>query len=113
MPRRRDYVTVGDRSHALTIHAPAGTLAPTDSTVERGVPAAILGWPVASQPREFLQLGGVQSQTHYTVNVSYRTDIQPTFVLVEECCTQRRFQIVAIIPTDRRDGLDITCVTSG
>jgi hypothetical protein len=65
------------------------------------------------QPRENQALGGIQHQTNYTVNVGYRTDVQPSYVVVEQCCTRRRLQIVAVIPTDRRDALDMTCVTNG
>lgn len=111
MPVRR--TTAGDRSHTVTIQAPAGTLLDTDSDVEVNVPAAIAAWPISAQPRENQALGGIQNQTNYTVNVGYRTDVQPAFVVLEQCCTQRRFQIVAVIPTDRRDALDMTCVTNG
>jgi hypothetical protein len=45
--------------------------------------------------------------------VRSRTDLSPAYQVVEECCTQRRFSIVAIVPSDRRDAVDMTCVTAG
>lgn len=111
MPARR--VTAGDRSHLLTIQAPAGTIAALESEIEEHVPAAITVTPIEFQRPEALGGGGLQAQTSYTVNVGYRTDLRPDFVLVEECCTERRFQIVAIIPTDRRDAIEMRCVTAG
>ena len=111
MPERR--LTIGDRSHLVDILAPPGTLADSETEVETKVPAAIAAWPIGVQPRESLQAGGVQNQTNYTVNIAYRTDLPTSFALQERCCTERRFQIVAIIPTDQRDGLNLTCVTAG
>lgn len=105
--------TAGDRSHLIRIEAPAGTLALAETEIEAKVPAAILPWPIDSQPRERLAAGGVQNQTNYTVNIGYRTDVQPTYIAHELCCTQRVFQILALIPTDRRDALDLTCVVAG
>lgn len=103
----------GQLNHRLTIEAPAGTLAVAASEVAARVPAAITVLPPQFQSREGLQLGGLQSQTVYTVSIRTRTDLQPSYVLVEECCTLRRFQILNIVPSDRRDALDMTCVTSG
>jgi hypothetical protein len=31
-------------------------------------------------------------------------------ILVEECCSQRRFQIVNMVPSDRNERLEITAV---
>lgn len=106
-------LTSGQLSHTLTIEAPAGTLAVLASDVATRVPAAITVVPPQFQSREGLQLGGVQSQTVYTVSLRWRTDVQPSYVLIEDCCTLRRFQILNIVPSDRRDALDMTCVTSG
>lgn len=107
------HYTLGDRSHQVTIIAPAGTLLDSDSEVEARVPAAIEAWPIAFQRPENLQGGGVQSSTRYTVNIGYRTDVVQAYQILEQCCTQRRFQIEAIVPTQRRDGLNMTCVTAG
>lgn len=113
---RRDTtkpLRAGDLSHTLTLHAPAGSVAPAALDIETGVPAAITAVPVAFQNREGFGGGGLQTQTAYTVSVRYRTDISPAYVWREECCTQRVFQIVAIVPSDRRDAIDMTCVTAG
>jgi head-tail adaptor len=111
MPERR--TTAGERKHQVTIQALPGMSAEADAEIEAHVPAAISAWPISAQPRESLAAGGVQNATMYTVNISYRTDVSVSQQLVEECCTERQFQIVAIVPTDRRDALDLTCVTNG
>lgn len=112
MPETR--VTAGDRKHEITIQAPIGVLDESAAvTVEEGVRMAITVLPLPFQQREQLRIGGVGSQTLYTVTCTYRTDVQPSYVLLEQCCTQRTFQIVAIIPSDRRDVLAMTCVTNG
>ena len=104
----------GDLRHRMTITAPAGVLdenVPVD--VEASVPMKITVVPLPFQSRETLNLGGLQTQTLYAVTCRYRTDLKPSFVLVEQCCTQRTFQIMAIIPSDRQDAVDMTCVTRG
>ena len=112
MPVRR--TTSGDLAHFVTIRAPIGVLSETDPVdVETRVPFAIDVVPLAFQQRERLDLGGLQTQTLYTLTCRYRTDLRPDFVLVEECCTARTFQILAIIPATRRDVLGMTCVTNG
>lgn len=105
----------GDLKHTVTVLAPAGTHATetADYNVAERVPAAIQVVPPQFQARESLGLGGVQSQTEYQVTLRWREDLLPAYALVEECCTARRFQIVAIIPSDRRDALDLKCVTNG
>jgi hypothetical protein len=103
----------GDLSHTVTITAPAGSIAATETEIDTHVPAAITVVPLAFQNRENLAAGGLQTTTAYTVSVRYRTDLQPFMVVVEECCTARRFQIVAIVPSDRRDAIDMTCLTAG
>lgn len=104
----------GELQHRVSVRAPIGVLHETDAVdIESGVPVKIEPVPLQFQPRERLATGGLQSQTLYTVTSRYRTDMRPSFVLVEECCTERTFQIVAIIPGDRRDALEMTCVTNG
>jgi head-tail adaptor len=104
----------GELRHQMTIQAPIGVLHETESVdVDSLVPMKIDVLPLAFQARENLALGGPQTQTVYTVTCRYRTDIKPAYVLKEECCTERTFQILAVIPSDRRDALDMTCVTSG
>ncbi len=113
---RRDTsqrVLAGDMSHTVTILAPAGTVAAAESEIERRVAAAITPDMAAFQPKEVLAAGGLQTSTFYTVSVRYRTDVAPSYVLVEECCTRRRLQIVGVVPTDRRDAIDFRCVTAG
>ena len=104
---------VGDLRHAVTIQAPIGVLSDTDPVnIQTNVPMAVTVLPLAFQPREGLALGGLQTQTIYTLTCRYREDVRPAYVLKEECCTQRVFQILSIIPGDRRDWLDMTCVTN-
>jgi head-tail adaptor len=102
-----------DLRHTLTLEAPAGVIGETASDIATHVPAAITVAPPIFQRMEFLGAGGLQMQTAYTVSVRYRDDISPAYVWREECCTQRRFQIVSVVPSDRRDAVDMTCVTAG
>ena len=99
--------------HRVTIEAPAGTIAETESTVDTGVPMAITVISPQFQAREAMAHGGLMSQLHYMLSARYRTDVMPSLVLQEECCTQRRFQIQSVIPSDRRDAIDMMCVTGG
>lgn len=113
---RRDTskpLRAGDLRHYLTLEAPAGAIDVEASDLETHVPAAITVVPVNFQNRENQQAGGLQTATAYTVTVRYRTDLVASYVWREECCTQRRFQILSIIPSDRRDAVDMTCVTAG
>jgi len=104
---------IGKKRHRMTIQAPIGVLDETQAVnVDTRVPMSLDVLPLAFQPRETLALGGLQAQTVYTVGCRYREDISKAYVLREECCTHRVFQILAIIPGDRRDVLDMTCVTS-
>lgn len=112
---RRDTskpLRAGDLSHTVTIKAPAGVAAAGETTIETGVAAAITVDMAAFQTPEALAAGGLATQTRYTVSVRYRTDIVASYVIEEECCTQRTFQIVGVIPSDRRDALDLRCVTA-
>jgi hypothetical protein len=105
---------IGSLRHVVTIQAPIGVLSETVPVdVASSVPMALIVLPLAFQARETLALGGVQSQTIYTATCRYREDIRPAYVLREECCTHRVFQILAVIPGDKRDSLDMTCVTNG
>jgi head-tail adaptor len=98
--------------HLVTIEAPATVLATTLQTVATGVPAKIVATMV-TQAGEQVGAGGVQAATVYTVTIRYRTDLTEAMVLAETCCTQRRFQILAVVPHDDRAGLDLRCVTQG
>lgn len=107
-------MTAGQLSHRVTIQAPMGVLDEANAvSVDSSVPAAIAVFPPQFQPREGLAVGGLQAPTFYTVSVRYREDIRAAYVLREECCTQRTFQIVSVIPGDRKDVIDMTCVTNG
>lgn len=104
----------GELRHTVTIEAPAGTLLEdAASDVATGIPAAIDALPPQFQQREGMAVGGLQTSTTYLLSVRYREDLLPSYVLVEECHTQRRFQILSIVPSNRGDALDMQCVTSG
>jgi hypothetical protein len=105
--------------HTVTILAPPGVLNPDlEVEVATNVPASIR---VLEGPPEALTQGGVSSQTYYHVALRPRytgiaaKPILPTsdMVLHEECHTQRAFQILAVVPSDLGDALDLRCVTTG
>lgn len=105
---------IGELRHRVTIRAPIGVLDETlPVDIEASVPTKIDVVPLAFQQRETLQTGGLRTQTLYNVLMRYRTDLKASYVLVESCCTARTFQILAIIPGDRRDVVEMTCVTAG
>ena len=107
-------MNIGQLRHTVTIQAPIGVLSETVPVdVATSVPTKIEVVPLAFQQRENLAGGGLRTQTLYNVAMRYRTDLKASYVLVENCCTQRTFQIVAIIPSDRRDMTEMTCVTNG
>lgn len=97
----------------MLIEAPALDESEAAVVVDSSVQMAITVAPPQFQAGESLDLGGVQSQTRYTVSCWYRTDLKPSFLFREQCCTQRVFQILSIVPSDRRDAIDMTCVTNG
>lgn len=102
----------GELNHFVTITAPPGVLHESDTVaVADNVPMAITVLPLQFQERERLGQGGLQTQTIYTLTCRYREDLRPSFVLAEQCCTTRTFQILAIVPSDRKDALDMTCTT--
>jgi head-tail adaptor len=106
-------MAIGGMKHRVRITAPANVLAPTPVVVDQNVPAAIVVVPLNFQAYERMQASGLQASTTYTVKLRYRTDLTEAMHLDELCCTQRHFQILAIVPTDRRDGLELQCVTQG
>lgn len=105
-------VASGKMTHRLNIFAPAGTSAVAAVNIASGIPAAIEALPLQFQQNERLALGGVQAQTVYTITVRYRDDVLKTYTLIEECHTERSFQILQIIPSDRMDWLELTCVVA-
>lgn len=112
MPKNR-VLSSGDLKHNVTVYAPAGVLDDDAVNVDAGVPAKIEVLPPAFQARESLALGGPRTQTLYNVTVRYREDLKASFVLNEECHTQRAFQILSVVPSDRGDFVEMTCVTNG
>jgi|SRR5688500_13170495 len=104
----------GDLRHLVAIRAPRGVLHETDDIdIDVDVPMAIDELELPFQQREQLNLGGLQTQTIYTAVCRYREDVRASYVLVESCCTQRTFQIVAMIPKRHEGKTEMTCVTSG
>jgi hypothetical protein len=104
----------GELRHTVAIVAPIGVLDDTvPVNIATSVPAKIEVVPLAFQQRESLQTGGLRTQTLYSVTLRYRTDMKASFILKEACCTERTFQILAVIPSDRRDAVEMTCVTNG
>lgn len=106
-------LTAGELRHTVRVTAPAGTVAAGEEVIAVGVPAAINVVPVNFQAREGLQVGGLQTATQYVVTVRYRTDLLPSYVIEEQCCTRRTFQVLNVVPSDRKDALDMTCVVAG
>jgi head-tail adaptor len=110
-------VAAGSLRHRVTLHAPAGTRGTGDpataSNLATGIPVKIESVPLQFQQQERIAAGGINSQTLYTITMRYRSDVAKDLVLVEECCTERTFQIVSMIPSDKLDWLDLTCVVAG
>ena len=106
----------GQMRHRLTIYAPEGTYGTGDpapaANVATGIPAKIEAMPLQFQQQERLAAGGLARQTLYNITVRYREDIDAQFQLVEECCMERRFNIVAMIPSDKMDWLELTCLVA-
>lgn len=108
-------VSAGEMRHRVTIYAPAGTsdaLSGSPGELATGLPAKILALPLQFQQQERLAVGGVRGQTVYNVWIRYRDDLQADFQLQEECCSERVFNIVAMIHDDKRQDWELTCVTA-
>lgn len=104
-------VPSGQMRHRVTLHAPEGTHgAGSPDDLATGIPAKIEAVPLQFQQQERLAAGGVKGQTLYSITIRYRDDVTSDLVLVEECCMEREFQILSIIPDDRLQFLDMTCV---
>lgn len=111
---KRQRLTSGDLKHQVTVFAPPTVLHETEAVdVATDVPAKIEVLPPAFQANEAQALGGPRTATKYNVTTRYRTDIRASFVIRELCCTQREFQIVAVVPGNDRDQLEMTCLTNG
>lgn len=107
----------GQMRHVVTIHAPEGTYGTGNPSpavdIAEHVPAKIDALPLPFQQQERLAAGGLNTQVVYAIEMRYRDDVQANFVLNEECCMQRTFQIIQMIPSDRLDWLQLTCVVAG
>lgn len=110
-------VSVGAMRHVVTIQLPGGSISPTGGIVEgdpqtiaEHVPMSIQALDVQSYASERIAAGGLQGTTMYTVQCRYRTDFTGQAVLVEECCTQRRLEVLSLAPTDRNEALEMLCV---
>lgn len=104
----------GEMNHRMILRAPVGVESESVAIdVDTDVPMKVAVLPPALQANESLALGGLNTQTKYNLSTWYREDVKLSYVWQEECCTQRTFQIVAIIPGDRREALQMTCVTNG
>jgi head-tail adaptor len=104
-------IAAGELRHRVTLHAPEGTRdegSPAD--LATGIPAKILAVPLQFQQAERLAAGGVRMQTLYTITMRYREDVAEDLQLVEECCTERTFHILSMIPDDQLTTLELTCV---
>lgn len=107
-------VASGQMRHRLTLHAPAGTRGDgTAVDLLSGLPAKIEAVPLQFQQQERLAAGGIQGQTLYNIAMRYHDEIAKDLELHEECCLQRTFQILQMIPSDKMDWLDLTCVVAG
>jgi head-tail joining protein len=110
-------VQIGELRHVVTIEQPTGTISPTGGVIEgapqtvaTGVPMAITALDVQSMASEMLKAGGMQGTTVYTVRCRYREDFSGTAVLLEQCCRQRRLEIISLAPSDRNEALEMLCV---
>lgn len=107
-------VASGELRHRLTLHAPEGTFGTGDPApavdIATSIPAKIEAVPLQFQLQERIAAGGQNVQTLYLVVVRYREDVTQKFEWHEECCTERTFQILSIIPDDKLSFLEMTCV---
>lgn len=106
-------VASGEMRHRLTLHAPQGTYGSGTATdIATGIPAKITAVPLQFQQQERLAVGGINSQTLYAIEIRYRDDLEKNYQLVEECCTERTFNIVQMIPSDKLDWWSLTCLVA-
>jgi head-tail adaptor len=107
-------VASGVLTHRLTLHAPEGTYGTGDpapaADIATSIPAKIDAVPLQFQLQERIAAGGQNVQTLYSIVVRYRSDVEQKYEWHEDCCTQRTFQILSIIPDDTLSWLEMTCV---
>jgi head-tail adaptor len=108
---------IGSLRHVVTIQVMTGTLSPTGGVTEgtptdiaTHVPMSIVAPPAQAMANERLAAGGLQGQTTYVVQCRYRRDFGVKAVLLEECCQQRRLEILTLAPTLRNEALEMLCV---
>jgi S-adenosylhomocysteine hydrolase len=106
-------LTPDELSHLVDIEAPAGTLAVDMTIVDTDVAAGIDSMSSQFQAREALAAGGIRLPSFATISMWYRTDIKASYVLVEKCHLQRRWQIQNLTPSNLGDAIDMVCVTEG
>lgn len=104
-------LTSGELRHWMNIEAPIGVLHESEPvSIATAVPMSVdEETPVLEQQA----LGGLRTETHYKLRSRYRTDVKASYVLLEQCCTQRRFEVLAVVPGERRDEMRFRCVTNG
>jgi head-tail adaptor len=107
-------VASGEFRHRLTLHAPEGTSGTGDPApavdLAASIEAKIEAVPLQFQLQERLAAGGQNVQTLYSITVRYRDDVLQQYEWHEDCCMQRIFQILSIIPDDKLLELQMTCV---
>lgn len=110
-------MNAGELDHSVTIEQATGTMSPTGGvtagtpeTVATGVPMSIKALDVQSMASERIIAGGLQGTTVYTVQCDYREDFSGKAVLIEECCRQRRLEILSLAPLEKNEGLEMLCV---
>jgi head-tail adaptor len=104
-------VASGQMRHRLTLYAPEGTRgAGSPDELATDIPARIEAVPLQFQQQERIAAGGLRGQTLYTVTIRYRDDVREDLQLIEECCTERTFHILSMIPDDTLQWLELTCV---
>jgi head-tail adaptor len=103
----------GEMRHRVTIHAPEGTYgtgSPAAAVnIATGVAAKIGDLPNQFQQAERIASGGQRGYSVAQIELRYRTDVQMDFEIREECCNQRRFQIVQMTQDDKPEWLILTC----
>ncbi len=107
----------GELRHRVSVERSTGTVSPTGGvtpgepvTVATGIPFAIDALDIQSYASERLAAGGMQGTTMYRARCRYRVDLTGRDVLLEECCTQRRLEILSIAPTARNEALEMLCI---
>jgi head-tail adaptor len=105
-------VASGKKRHRVTIYAPEGTsneFSGSPTEIATGIAASIEPLPLQFQQQERIAAGGQRGQVVYNVAIEYRDDLQANFEIHEECCMERTFHIVTMIPDDKLREWLLTC----